>query len=112
MTTKHIGVSQEAKKLILDFQDYELDVAQIADRVLEIVPILEQIVAADVARNTIPDDLLLELLPGILARDMIYQATLSSAAYNAELIHDVTTGQRNIADLGFPDLVHPIWQDD
>jgi hypothetical protein len=112
MIRKHIGVSQDAKKLVLDFLDYELDVSQIADRVSEILPVLEAILWVDIARNNIPEDRLLELLPGILARDMIYQGNLISAARNAELIHDVATERRSIADLGFPDLVHPILQDD
>lgn len=112
MTKTNIGLSQDAKKFILDFKDFELDVLQISDRISEIIPILEKIVTADIARDRIPEDRLLELLPGILARDMIYQASLSSAANNAELVHDVTTGRRSIADLGFPDLVRPISQDD
>jgi hypothetical protein len=112
MTRKQIGVSQEAKKFILDFQDFELDVSQIAERVGEIVPILEQIFAADVARDQIPDANLRDLLPGILARDMIYQATLYKAALHAESVYDVASGRKSISDLGFPDLLNPVLQDD
>jgi hypothetical protein len=112
MIKKKIGVSQDAKKLVLDLLDYELEASQISDRVSEIIPVLEAILSADIARDEIPEARLLELIPGILARDMIYQATLISAARNADLVHDVATEKRSIADLGFPDLVHPISQDD
>jgi hypothetical protein len=112
MTGKHIGVSQDERTFTLDFQDFELDISQIADRVSEIIFVLEKIIMADAAREEVAEERLVELLPGILARDMMYQASLSSAARNAELVHDVTTGRRSIADLGFPDLVYPILQDD
>jgi len=112
MTGKNIGLSQEAKKFILNFQEFDLDILQIRDRISEIIPILEKIVVADIARDEVPEDRFLELLPGILARDMLYQASLINAARNAELVRDVAMGRRSIADLGFPDLVHPIAQDD
>jgi hypothetical protein len=112
MDKRQIGVSQDSQKLVLDFLDYELDVSQIAERVSEILPILEAVLLADIARADIPEGRLLELLPGILARDMIFQAALISAARNADLIYEVATEQKSIADLGFPDLVPPISQDD
>jgi hypothetical protein len=112
MGKMQIDFSQESQKLVLDFQDYSLDVSQIAERVSEILPILEAVLLADIARADIREGRLLEFLPGILARDMIYQEALNSAARNADLVYEVTTEQKSIADLGFPDLPPPISQDD
>lgn len=88
---------------ILDIGPVELEPEDVEARVRQILPILERLLEADIAKLSLDDSTLQKRFRGIAAQDMIVDFAISAAAQQAAILSDIVSGNESIADHGFPE---------
>jgi hypothetical protein len=101
-TMCNIELQCDGARITLDFET--LDISAVETRVREILPLLQYLVSADIARANLCQTTLEDRQLGIAAQDMMSQAALVAAIRHAQLLGLITEGKQSIADHGFPEF--------
>jgi hypothetical protein len=99
-----IDLRQEGLLLTLDFYAVGLDEATVSDLAEEFIPILEARSRALLAFEQLEGSELAKRQSGILAQNMICQASMNAALGQYELLEQIILGEAKIADHGFPEF--------
>jgi hypothetical protein len=101
---RKIDPRQEGLLLILDFHAAGIGEAVVSDLAEEFIPILEARLRALLAFEQLESSELAKRQSGILAQNMICQASVNAALGQYELLAQIILGEEKIADHGFPEF--------
>lgn len=99
-----IDIKVEGTCLTLDFQASGLDTTVMTEMAKELLPLLETRVAAYLAKEELNIEDWIRRSQGILAQEMVCQASLNATLKQYEVLVAVSSGNADIADYGFPEF--------
>jgi hypothetical protein len=99
-----ISVSVVGGVIELDCSDFDLGDDAIAECSGALTQLLTHLLLASEAKAILEDSTLQERTAGISAQDMIVQASILNAEYQAGVLLEITSGRASIADHGFPEF--------
>jgi hypothetical protein len=99
-----ISVSIVSGLAQLDCRVFNLSDDAIADIIGSVTQLLSHLLLAEQAKALLADPVLQVRLTGIAAQDMVVQASILHAVYQAQVLHNIATGHSSIADHGFPEF--------
>jgi hypothetical protein len=102
-----IGIGLDGLSATLDLSSFPVETTILQERLSQIVTVLECVLAADLARERLSDCLHEKLLPLILAKDLLYQASLAASEAEAGDMLMIINQELTAHDVGFPELDAP-----
>lgn len=103
-TALSVDSSVDGTRVVVDCSAFQLANDVVLERLGELLPIIDQILAADEVWHSLPDDLVSSRFRERLALDMVYQACLARAHSEAVSLLGVVSGVEPSSGASFPEF--------
>lgn len=103
-TVLSVDSSLDGMRVVVDCSAFQLASDVVLERLDELLPIIDQVLAADEVWLSLPDDLISSRFRERLALDMVYQACLVRAHSEAVSLFRVVSGIEPSSGASFPEF--------